>query len=193
VKEESFDMCLTRRCERLGRAALVLLLSVAAASVAGAQTLDEAPSRLELVLRPGTTVWVTDRAGREQRVRIVALDGGAISGRGQAGLERLALAEIVRIRARQADSLVDGVAIGFGAAVASGLFVCTRLEPWDVCRDDVGPLLGIGAIGAGIGLVFDAILRDRRIVYERGAPLARLEVAPLLGRARRGVRVSLRF
>ena len=49
---------------------------------------------------------------------------------------------------RESDSVLNGALIGAGVAVASGLFLCTRTEPWRNCRDDVGPMLRIGAVGA---------------------------------------------
>ena len=60
---------------------------------------------------------------------------------------------------RQHDSLWNGALIGAGAGVASGLFLCTRMEPWDNCRDDFGAMFKLGAIGAGIGMGIDALIR----------------------------------
>src|SRR5688500_1895542 len=65
------------------------------------------------------------------------------------------------ITVRQSDSLIHGALIGAGAAVASGLVFCTLMEPWDNCRDDVGPMIRIGAIGAGIGMGIDALIRKK--------------------------------
>jgi hypothetical protein len=59
------------------------------------------------------------------------------------------------------DSVVNGALIGAGAAVASGLFLCTRTEPWRNCRDDAGPILRIAAIGAAVGAGVDALFRRR--------------------------------
>jgi hypothetical protein len=82
--------------------------------------------------------------------------------------------------------------IGAGAAVASGLALCRLTEPWENCRDDVGPMLRIGAIGAGAGAAIDALIRGRRTIYE--APRsARLHVAPIIGRRVGGLHLSLDF
>jgi hypothetical protein len=56
------------------------------------------------------------------------------------------------VAVRHSDSLLNGALIGAGVAVASGLLVCRTMEPWENCRDDVGPMLRIGAIGAAIGI-----------------------------------------
>ena len=105
---------------------------------------------------------------------------------------RLRTTDIVRVRVRDSDPVINGALIGAGTAVASGLFLCNLTEPWANCRDDVGPILRIGAIGAGIGIGIDALIRGRRTIYEAGRS-ARLYAAPIITRHTGGVRVSLSF
>ena len=95
--------------------------------------------------------------------------------------------------ARQSDSVLNGALIGAGVAVATGLFVCTRMEPWRNCRDDVGPMLKMGAIGAGIGIAIDALIRGRKPVYPSAQDSTRMHAAPIIGRDARGVQISLSF
>jgi hypothetical protein len=120
------------------------------------------------------------------------------TGRGatSVGQPRLAESDAVRLASttalsqpsgRESDSVLNGALIGAGVAVATGLFLCTRTEPWENCRDDVGPMLRIGAIGAGIGIAIDALIR-------RKVPAATsLHAAPILARETRGVRISISF
>jgi hypothetical protein len=93
---------------------------------------------------------------------------------------------------RRSDSLWNGALIGAGVAVASGLFLCTRTEPWENCRDDVGPMLRIGAIGAGIGIGIDALIR-RRSPSSTTPGSARLHAAPIVGRQAGGLRMAISF
>jgi hypothetical protein len=93
---------------------------------------------------------------------------------------------------RVSDSVLNGALIGAGVAVATGLFFCTRTEPWENCRDDVGPMLKIGALGAGIGIAIDALIR-RRPSAAGTAPAARLDATPLVTNRARGLRFSLAF
>ena len=142
-------------------AMLVLLWSPrASAQQAGTGSPD-----LGTLLTPGMTVWITDASGQEQRVRIVGVSGDAVTTIADGVSRRLAAADIRRVEARRSDSLLDGALIGAGAAIASGLFLCTRTEPWENCRDDVGPMLRIGALGAGAGIGLDALIRGRRTIY----------------------------
>ena len=125
-------------------------------------------------------------------MQVVAASGDTVTTTVENETRQLGAADIVRVRVRRADSVLNGAFIGAGAAVASGLFLCTRTEPWENCRDDVGPILRIAAVGAGIGMGVDALIRGRRTIYE--APhAAQLGVAPIVGRRATGLQVSLSF
>lgn len=93
---------------------------------------------------------------------------------------------------RKSDSLINGALIGAGVAVASGLFICTRMEPWEVCRGNVGSILKLGAVGAGIGAGVDALIRGRATIYqsENGTTL---HATPLIGRDANGIRLAVTF
>ena len=99
-------------------------------------------------------------------------------------------ADSSEVTVRQSDSLVNGALIGAGVAVASGLFFCTRMEPWRNCRDDVGAMLKIGAIGAGIGMGIDALIRKK--VYQ-SASGAEVHAAPIISRRAQGLQMSVTF
>ena len=92
---------------------------------------------------------------------------------------------------RQSDSLLNGALIGAGAAVASGLVFCTLGESWDNCRDDVGPMIKIGAIGAGIGMGIDALIRKK--IYQSASGATEVHAAPIIGRRAKGLQLSVRF
>ena len=64
-----------------------------------------------------------------------------------------------RTTARRNDSLWNGALIGAGTAVAGSLLLCRSMEPWEVCRDDVGAMVTSAAIGAAIGIGVDALIR----------------------------------
>ena len=95
------------------------------------------------------------------------------------------------VAVRQSDSLLNGALIGAGAGVASGLVFCRLMEPWQNCRDDFGSMLTVGAIGAGIGIGIDALIRKK--VYQSASGAAQVYAAPVFGRRGQGFRLSVRF
>jgi hypothetical protein len=175
----------------LKHAVHLLVFSISTASIVSAQV-RENESSLERVLSPGLTVWITDSTGREVKTRIVSVSGDVVTTDDES-MRRLSAADIRRIQVRRSDSVINGALIGAGAAIASGLFLCTRTEPWANCRDDVGPIARIGAIGAGVGIGIDALIRGRTTIYEAGRPSVRLDARPMLGPRTRGFTVSVTF
>lgn len=152
----------------LNRIALLIAFSVSTASAVSAQT-PPAPERsLETPLTQATAVRPIDSVGPEEN-----------SG-------------MTRLQERRSDSLLNGALIGAGVAVASGLFLCRATEPWDVCLsgDNAGPLVGFAAIGAGIGIGIDALIRGQK-THE--TPVGRLHATPLVGRRGAGLRMSFSF
>jgi hypothetical protein len=140
------------------------------------------------------TVWITDATGREEKGRITRITDETISTLASNDVVRQFKSdEVVRVQARRSDSILNGALIGAGAAVASGLFLCSLTEPWEICRDDVGPMLRIGALGAGIGIAVDAVIRGRTVIYEAPNRGARISAQPIVGRTVGGLRVTLAF
>ena len=171
------------------RIALLILLSVSTGSAVRAQTPEAAKSTLETTLIPGMSVWITDSSGREERTRIVGVSGDMVTTTAGGNIRRLRTTDLLRVRVRHSDSVMNGVLIGAGAAVASGLLLCRLTEPWENCRDDVGPMVRIGAIGAGVGIGIDALIRGRRTIYEA----ERLHLVPIVTRQAGGLLVSVSF
>ena len=145
----------------LKRATLTLLFSTAINSAAWAQSPQPTTPKLDPTLIAGTTARLIDTAGQESRT------------------------------VRQSDPLWNGALIGAGVAIAGGLLLCTTTEPWENCRDDVGPMLRIGAVGAAIGAGIDALIRKRTTIAGPGS--SELYAAPIIGRGTGGMRMSVRF
>lgn len=177
------------------RLTVTLVIFVLAAIPGGARAQPAGtPSRgLDRLLTPGMTAWITDSSGREEELRITGVTSDEITTTAAGRVRRFDPSDIRRVEARRSDSVLDGALIGAGVAIASGLFLCTRTEPWENCRDDVGPILRIGAIGAGAGIAVDALIRGRRTIYSSDRGAASLRVAPLLGADAKGLQFSVAF
>lgn len=177
----------------LKRIAVLILFSAWTGSAVSAQTPQGATPNLDTTLIPGMTVWITDSGGREEKTRIVGVSGDTVTAIAGDEIRRLRTTDVTRVRVRHSDPVINGALIGAGAAVASGLFLCSLMEPWENCRDDVGPMVRIGALGAGIGIGIDALIRGRRTIYEAAPGSTRLHAAPIIGRRTGGLQLSLSF
>ena len=168
---------------------LLLLCLVGTVSTASAQT----PQALESALVPGKTVWITDTNGREEKARVVSLTGDILTTAVGDEMRRLNAGEVTRVRQRRNDSVLNGALIGAGVLVTTGLVMCNLMEPWENCRDDVGPMLKLGAIGAGIGIAIDALIRGRVTTYDPTAGTTKVRAAPILTARAKGVRFTVAF
>ena len=175
----------------LRRIALQVLFLAATASTALAQPPQGTPD-LETTLIPGMTVWITDSAGREQQTRIVDVSGGVVTASAGEAVRRFRTTEVMQVKVRDSDSLLNGALIGAGVGVASGLFICRLMEPWEVCFDNVGPLAAFGAIGAGAGIGIDALIRGQRAIYTKPGS-TRLDALPVFVKGGGGLHISFRF
>ena len=175
------------------RIGLSAVLSVLPGFAASAQTPQTVTPSLETALAPGMTVWITDAVGHEAKTRIVSLSGDVVTTASGEDVRRLRPTDVTRVRVRHSDPVLNGAVIGAGAAVASGLLLCSLTETWENCRDDVGPMLAFGAIGAGAGIGIDALIRGRKTIYEVAPGSTRLRASPILARHARGLQVSIGF
>ena len=158
------DQIIARSLRWLGRIAFVILLT-SSPSLA-AQSREAGPEHDST-----TAVSLTSAAAEEAR--------------------RLAAQGTIPVERRRNDSVLNGAIIGAAAGVASGLAICRLTEPWDVCNDP-GPLVRFGAVGAGIGIAIDALIRRNETVYIP-AGNTQLHVAPVVRRGAKGLQVAVRF
>jgi hypothetical protein len=170
----------------------VALLSFGTAREATAQPAT-ASGTLASALLPGSTVWITDATGREERLRVDGFSGGVATFSAGERFRRIDESDILRVRARRSDSVWNGALIGAGAAVGTGVFMCRLTEPWDIC-DNPSQYLRVGAVGAGIGIGIDALIRGRKTIYQKPhTGVAHLLAAPLIGRGGGGLQLSITF
>jgi hypothetical protein len=165
---------------------LLFLALVSVSASVSAQTIGEP---LRTALTPALTDGIAVDERPQTAARISGVSGDAVTIATRSSKPRLALTELRRVRVRQSDSLLNGALIGAGVGVASGLLICRATEPWQNCRDDVGPILGFAAIGAGAGIAIDALVRPTRTIYQPpGTPRPpRLKTLWFLNRDRLGL------
>ena len=154
-------------------------------------------------VKEGQKVRITDDQGREWQGRIEALTpDNLVLLTTDRQRRNVPYAAILRID-RPHDTLANGALIGFVSGAVYGLLAVLAEENADCepgaffsCGDPtaaayvvIPPVLG--AVGAGIGVAIDALVRRDPTLFRRGD--SRVMLSPLLGREVRGVSLSVRW
>ena len=168
------------------------LFPLAANAQGTAKTLDE----LRLLVKVGDTVTITDASAGVATGRIASLSPSAIALNADGRLRTWTEADIAQIQHRRSDSLGNGALWGFGigAAFAVVAFAAAGDEAveeeggWMVLETGV-----YGAIGAGIGVGVDALIKKTSIIYARAPGGASARIVPIITGGRRGVALRMAF
>lgn len=158
----------------LRRVLRVVLTVLAAPAIALAQPVA-AFDRLADVLNGGDQVRVIQWTGVVVHGKVAALTPDAIALAREGGAtERIARADVREISARRRDSLQNGAAIGFAATT---LVTCFAGSPDDGATCVAGAVI-LGGLGASAGMLIDAAIRRRVVVFRAAERSAVIEVRP---------------
>jgi hypothetical protein len=151
-------------------AAAFLGADVTAAAQSPTTTFEALASRVEI----GQSIWVTDAAGHEVHGKLEQLTTEGVVVRAR-DLVTLSAADVRRVRARDHDSMKNGMLIGLGIGAGFGTAWCIGAIADDSGDVDARVECAEGytvfpALGTLIGLAVDAIIPGKlRVIYERGA------------------------
>jgi hypothetical protein len=172
------------------------LLLALLAGPAEAQQLAGSFDQLQVLVKTGDTVRVTDSRGEEVRGSIADLSSSSLALKVGGSRRTFLEGDIASIHQRRNDSLANGAkwgfAVGAGLGVLGGITIASEYGSGGAAFI---PILGMvyGAIGAGAGAGIDAMHRSEQVIYgRRGAP-SKLTLHPILTADRKGVLASLRF
>jgi hypothetical protein len=119
---------------------------------------------------PGADVTVTDRYGSEFPGFITALTPTELTVFVGGAPRVFRQGEILRIRERRNDSLVNGTLAGFGigAGFVLGATIIASIANYYVDEGKTARVaLAFGGCGAGIGALIDALHKSRAVIYEK--------------------------
>ena len=140
----------------------VILLPLSAGAQPVAQRFDELRARLKL----GDTVWLTDQTKRETEGRIVDLTQSALVLTTDQGRREVPAQDILRLRQRHRDSLVNGAVIGGLAAMVPLIWWFSgATESGETAGDNVGFIVLMMGAGVGAGAGIDALIKGRKTIY----------------------------
>ncbi len=178
-------------------AGAVVLVFCAGATRADAQGVASSFDELAALDQTGDPITVVDATGTETKGRIWKVSRDMLILGTSTGPRQLGQADVTSISQRRDDSLKNGAIIGAVAATAFFVTVGTLLQDSDggdviVSSAIVGGVLFAG-IGAAAGLGIDALITRRQVIYQKPAGGSSVNVSPLIGHARGGATVTVRF
>jgi hypothetical protein len=188
------------------RAVLAMVAAfLATAAAASAQEAQEAASSFAALvgrIRVGQVIWVTDTTGRETRGRLERLSTDELVLK-DPSVHAFAAPDVRGVRARDRDSLKNGVLIGLGVGGAIGTAWCLGAiadDSGDIdarveCAEGFTVFPGLGAL---LGVAVDALIPgSMRVVYQASpspeTSRANLMVMPMFSPRANGLIVSLAF
>ena len=165
--------------------AILGLTFLASASPAMAQASGES---IPSAVRRGLKVSIVDDEGRQfdGRVMDVAAEGIRLSLRGTS--EEIRLDRIVRID--QPDGLKNGALVGLGVGLSFATLGLVIAPQGTKGAWALASLVSKGGACALLGTAIDAVVDNRRTLYERGRR-TQARVAPIVSHGTRGAAISL--
>jgi hypothetical protein len=179
----------------LGPFVLAITVVVFCSAAANAQGIANSLQELRLLVRAGDTVRVTDSTGRIRTAKIGELTPQALVLGDGANRVSLDEKDITTITQRRSDPLGNGAlwGMGIGGGLVGLAFAATG-DGGEGAGVVVGATIAWAAIGAGLGVGIDALIRRHMVVFERpGDAGPRVRVSPLVSPQAAGARVALTF
>jgi hypothetical protein len=154
-----------------------LLLALVSAASAEAQDGETAVAasfeQLQVLVTPGSVVMVTDPSGSVTSGVIETLSPSTLSLLVDDTRRTFGEMDVDLIRQRRGDSLANGAWWGFGIGAGLAVAVLRAYTACDVCDGELGPgeaaaaVIVYGAMGTGVGVGIDALIRRHRTIYRR--------------------------
>ena len=181
----------------MNRIAAALLMVPLSMSAGCARHVATTFKDLQTSVRTGTTIAVKERNGKEAKGRLESVTGSSLRLRlRDAAALDFAENDVARITVSDTlwNGLLIGAAVGGGSFAAIGEEGCTSPEAVPGCRrvSRGAGIATMAAIGAGIGVGFDALHR-RRVFLGPAAHRARVSIRPEFGRRRTAIVLTSRF
>jgi hypothetical protein len=152
--------------------------------------------QLQMLVKPDDTIAVIDASGNQTTGRISALSSSSLRLLVRGVPREFQPSEILEIRQRRADSLVNGAIIGAIAGAGFGtigaIIFCLE-EPCGASA--VGIVGAYAAMGTGIAVGIDALIIRQKTIYRapQRSVLSRFHIAPILSTRRKGLSLSFSF
>jgi hypothetical protein len=154
--------------------------------------------QLQLLVKPGDSVYVTDFSGNTVKGRISQLTTTSFGLTVKGQRRDLLQTDVWQIQQWRNDSLKNGalIGLGVGAGLGTALGIACYAEGGS-CGAATAVMILYGAgLGAGIGVGLDALIPAKQTIYQNYASnrtSGKFRVAPILNRKDKGIKVAFSF
>ena len=164
-------------------------LTALPADPAFAQEPASSPSELRQIIKVDEGAIIVTTDGHRLTGSVEAVTDTALIIRMKSGTEVLSFERVEEVIVRRHDPLWNGILIGMGIGAVAGLIP----DYYDDCEECHDSLYGSIAFGAGVGLLVDALIRSRRVVYRAPETGARISLDWQITSRRTGMALRLSF
>jgi hypothetical protein len=171
---------------------MFLFLGSIEATAQTAQSFEQ----LQLLVKPGDKVSVTDPLGVVTEGKIEGLSSALLRLRVNSAIQDLSESDVKMIRQRRNDSLKNGALIGTGIGAGIGVIYAIACATYDcTAGETAGGALIYTGFGAAIGVGVDALIKSKETIYlgRTKVTLNLRSIKPILSPKRKGVAMSFSF
>jgi len=178
-----------------------LLVSMAVAGSAQAQTPAQSFGELQRVLKPGQSVVVTDTAGRQSKGTVTDVDASSLtvdlSTKTYGPRRTFTFRDNTVTTIARRDSLFNGTLIGVGAGI-----LAFKLFDRQICHGDPecswNAAIPVGVpiflpLGAALGALMDRDIGNQVLYQASSTPRTTVTLVPWVAGRRQGLALAMRF
>jgi hypothetical protein len=182
--------------KRIVMTLLVGGLSVCVVSMECAAQQAHSFEQLQVLVKPGDNIYVTDSAGNTSKGRISELTRDSLGLMVKGTRRDLSESDIFEIKKWRHDSLKNGALIGAGTALTlTTIFVAAYCGSGGCdAGAAAGAVLVYTGVGAAIGTGIDALIPAKQSIYHNTNRTSRkVQIRPIINRFDKGVKVAFSF
>jgi len=180
---------------KAGRILAVVFFLMFLTSVECSAQLVSSFEQLQVLVKPGDNIYVTDAAGDTTKGRIAELSPSSLSLVVNGKRRDLAQTDVREIRQWRSDSLKNGALIGAGVGGGLAAIAIAAIDCYGCGAEAVGAIAYSAGIGAAIGVGLDALIPSKQMIFfnQSKGSAGKFQIKPILNRSNKGVKVAFSF
>lgn len=179
----------------IGRFLIAGLFLMVLTSVECSAQLVTSFEQLQLLVKPGDNILVTDASGKTTKGRLVDLSSASM-GLVVGGTRRnLFQTDVREIRQWRRDSLKNGALIGTAVGGGIATLALASSGGCDCPETAIAAVALAAGMGVGIGVGLDALIPTKQLIFfnPNRSSAGKFQIKPILNQSNRGVKIAFSF